>query len=174
MSHGNLSNNLPYSGGTSSIFSRLQTTLAQPRTRIIIVCLLLVLSAMLFAYYYVIAPKLKPSYVANNELKPSNNGLADKEAELILFYADWCPHCKTAKPEWNEVKEKYNGKTINGYTILFTEVNCTTETSEIEEKMRQYKIEGFPTIKLLKDGQVVEFDAKPTQSNLNQFLNTVI
>ena len=40
--------------------------------------------------------------------------------------------------------------------------------------MNKYKIEGFPTIKLLKDGQVIEFDAKPTKENLTQFLNTAL
>jgi hypothetical protein len=40
--------------------------------------------------------------------------------------------------------------------------------------MDQYTIEGFPTIKLLKDGQVIDFDAKPTKDSLTQFLNTVL
>ena len=38
----------------------------------------------------------------------------------------------------------------------------------------QYKIEGFPTIKLLKDNKVYDFDAKPTKDNLNNFINTVV
>lgn len=97
-----------------------------------------------------------------------------KEAELMLFYVDWCPHCKTAKPEWEQVKTEYGDKTINGYRIIFTEVNCTNETPDIEKMINQYKIEGYPTIKLLKDSQVIEFDAKPTKANLDQFLNTVL
>jgi hypothetical protein len=40
--------------------------------------------------------------------------------------------------------------------------------------MNQYNIEGFPTIKLLKDGQIIEYDAKPTKETLVQFLNTVL
>lgn len=167
-------NSMDYNGGNSSIVSRLRSTIMQPRSIIILVGLLILLGASYYAYYYIVSPRLKPSYVANNELKPVGQSPGDKEAELILFYADWCPHCKTAKPEWNEVKEQYNGKTLKGYTILFTEVNCTTETPEVEQKMGQYKIEGFPTVKLLKDGQVVEFDAKPTKSNLDQFLNSVL
>ena len=38
----------------------------------------------------------------------------------------------------------------------------------------KYNVEGFPTIKLLKDGQVIEYDAKPTKETLTQFLNTVL
>ena len=63
---------------------------------------------------------------------------------------------------------------MNGYNIIFTEINCTNETPDVEKMVNTYKIEGYPTIKLLKDGQIVEFDAKPTKSNLEQFLKTVM
>ena len=115
----------------------------------------------------------KTSFVANRE------GLDDvddsnKVANLILFYVDWCPHCNTAKPEWDALKDEYEGKKINGYSIVFTEYNCTNETAEIEEVMNKYSIEGYPTIKLVKDNQIIEYDAKPTKSTIEQFLNTVL
>jgi thiol-disulfide isomerase/thioredoxin len=99
---------------------------------------------------------------------------SEKQAELMLFYVDWCPHCKTAKPVWDELKTEYKDKTINGYNVLFTEINCTTETPEIEKLIAKFSIEGYPTIKLLKDGQVIEYDAKPTKDTLTQFLNTAL
>ena len=40
--------------------------------------------------------------------------------------------------------------------------------------INKYKIEGYPTIKLLKDGNVIEYDAKPNKATLEQFLNTVL
>ena len=110
-------------------------------------------------------------YTANRENMYSKTG---SNAELILFYVDWCPHCKTAKPEWENLKSEYEGKTINGYKVIFTEYNCTNETAEIEQLIKKYKIEGYPTIKLLKDNQVIEYDAKPTKATLEQFLNTVL
>jgi thiol-disulfide isomerase/thioredoxin len=99
---------------------------------------------------------------------------SNKIATMMLFYVDWCPHCKTAKPEWENLKTEYEGKNINGYTLVFTEYNCTNESPENEELMNKYKIEGYPTIKLLKDNQVVEYDAKPTKSTMEQFLHTVL
>jgi thiol-disulfide isomerase/thioredoxin len=129
---------------------------------------LLIISALV--YYFYIMPKSKPNYSAN-----STEGFAqDKSAELLFFYADWCPHCKTAKPAWAEIVSKYENKTINGYKVVFTEINCTTETDEIGQIMNKYKIEGFPTLKLLKDGQIIEYDAKPTKETLDEFLNTVL
>ena len=124
-------------------------------------------------YYYFTLGKANASFKHNLEHKqvdPKNNS----QAELILFTVDWCPHCKKAQPIWNELKSEYENKTINGYTILFTEVNCTNESPEIEKMINKYKIEGYPTIKLLKDGNVIEYDAKPNKTTLVQFLNTVL
>ena len=101
----------------------------------------------------------------------NNNG---SDVELMLFHVDWCPHCKTALPEWEKLKQEYANKKVNGHKIIFLEYNCTEETEEITKKMETYKIEGFPTIKLKIDGRVIEFDAKVNQSNLEQFLATAL
>jgi thiol-disulfide isomerase/thioredoxin len=110
----------------------------------------------------------------HNEEIGTETETPSKVANLMLFYVDWCPHCKTAKPEWNSLKEEYDGKTINGYIVVFEEYNCTDESSEIEELINKYKIDGYPTIKLIKDNQVIEYDAKPTKSTMEQFLTTVL
>lgn len=103
-----------------------------------------------------------------------DGSVTDKSAELMLFSVDWCPHCKTAKPEWDQVKTEFQGKIINGHKVLFKEINCTEESDETSKLMDTYGIKGYPTIKLVKDGQVIEFDAKPTKSTITQFLNTAI
>ena len=68
----------------------------------------------------------------------------------------------------------YENKTINGYKIVFTEIDCSEESAEVEKLMNQYNIEGYPTIKLLKDGQIIEYDAKPSKEILVKFLNTAL
>ena len=118
-------------------------------------------------------PIFKTNFTPNNEYSTGKTD-STNEAELLFFYAEWCPHCKTAKPVWQDITSEFENKTINGYKVVFTEVNCTTENAKVEEMMNKYKIEGFPTIKLIKDGQVIEFDAKPTKDNLTQFLNTAL
>ena len=119
-------------------------------------------------------------YMYNNQTNTQQkenfeNGSDDKRtAELMFFSVDWCPHCKTAKPEWEQLKAEYKDKKINGYNLIFTDIDCTKETPQIEKLMNTYKIEGYPTIKLLKDGQVIDYDAKPTKDTLVKFLNTVL
>jgi thiol-disulfide isomerase/thioredoxin len=115
----------------------------------------------------------KTSFHANRENIPEDQN-SNKTATLMLFYVDWCPHCKTAKPEWESLKTEYDGKTVNGYTINFMEYNCTNESAEISQLMDKYSIEGYPTIKLVKDNQIIEYDAKPTKSTMEQFINTIL
>lgn len=141
------------------------------KTIIIILVIILFLGIGIYYYNFHVKPTNNTTYSANNE---HTSGGQAGQAEIMLFYADWCPHCKTAKPIWEEVKAEYENKTVNGYKVLFTDVNCTNETPDVEKLMSTYKIEGFPTIKLLKDGQVIEFDAKPSKATLEQFLNTVL
>lgn len=132
------------------------------------------LAMMAIGYYvYVTYIANKTTYNANREQEGFTSD-SNKVATMMLFYVDWCPHCKTAKPEWENLKSEYEGKQINGYTLEFIEHNCTTESAETEELMNKYKIEGYPTIKLIKDNEVVEYDAKPTKATMEQFLHTVL
>jgi thiol-disulfide isomerase/thioredoxin len=143
-----------------------------------VIFLVIILAVISYFIYKSITDSAKnPTYKANRENVPVGSAAASnsgKEAEIMLFSTDWCPHCKTAKPEWEQVKAEYNGKQIHGYTIIFTEVNCTNESPDVEKMMNTYKIEGYPTIKLVKDNQIIDYDAKPSKATLTQFLNTVV
>jgi thiol-disulfide isomerase/thioredoxin len=94
------------------------------------------------------------------------------DCEVIFFYVDWCPHCKTAKPEFEKFSKDNQNIKVNGYNVIIKEIDCTQETQKTADLMDKYNIEGFPTIIMLKDGEEVQFDAKPTNENLTQFVNT--
>lgn len=170
------SNSLPPLGDESSgVFSRVMSagSALSTNTWIIVGTVILFLCIALFYYFYYVAPSSKTTYHPNSEQVPVGSSTGNT-AELMFFYADWCPHCKAAKPIWNDMKAEYENKTINGYKIIFTDVDCSEETSEVEKLMNQYSIEGYPTIKLIKDGEVIEYDAKPSKETLTKFLNTVL
>jgi hypothetical protein len=141
---------------------------------LIIGCIILFGVIAVLYYIFYISPSLNTKYTVNSEQVPIGSSKTSNTAELLFFYADWCPHCKAAKPIWNDLKSEYENKTINGYQIIFTEVDCSEESAEVEKLMNQYNVEGYPTIKLLKDGQVIEYDAKPSKETLTKFLNTVL
>jgi thiol-disulfide isomerase/thioredoxin len=135
---------------------------------IILVIILIIILYIYFAYYR----KIKENFKSNNEIDYSNGDT--KNAKVCFFYVDWCPHCKTALPEWNAFKNEMNNTDINGYKLTCVEYNCTTETSEVTSLINQYNIEGYPTVKMIKDNEVFDFDAKPTTSYLKQFCYTMI
>jgi thiol-disulfide isomerase/thioredoxin len=161
-------------GGGFSDYLKFPSAGGSSITRIgIIIVIIIVIAVALYYGYKYLSKKFSVGYKANSEHIPVD-GVSGNECELLLFTANWCPICKRAAPEWEQVKLEYKGKTVNGYTIVFTDVDCTNESPNVTKLMDQYKIEGFPTIKLIKNGQVVEFDAKVTKANLEQFINTAI
>ena len=125
---------------------------------------------------YVMYNNARPKLLTqiNGGASAAPEGESSSDAELIFFFANWCPHCKEAKPQWEEVKKEYSGKTVNGYEMVFTEVDCTEESDEVKQATKQYEIEGYPTIKLVKDGQVIDYDAKPDKETMVKFINTVV
>jgi thiol-disulfide isomerase/thioredoxin len=174
------SNSLPsLNNNPSGLFSSVMTAGSRLNTNTMIIIGAVVLFSIiaLFYYFYFVSPSTKKLFYPNNEnvvAGSQGDSQVNNTAELLFFYADWCPHCKAAKPIWNELKSEYENKTINGYKIIFTEIDCTEESAEVEKLINQYSVEGYPTIKLLKDGQIIDYDAKPTKETLTKFLNTVL
>jgi thiol-disulfide isomerase/thioredoxin len=167
----NFNQSLPIGEDSSSIFSKIAGSRFNNSTTMIVIAIILASITVALYYFYYMVPKAK--YQPNSE-KVSNEVANGETAELLFFYADWCPHCKTAKPIWDDLKSEYENKTINGYKVVFTDINCSEETAEVDKMMNKYSIEGYPTIKLLKDGQIIEYDAKPSKDTIKQFLNTVL
>ncbi len=109
----------------------------------------------------------------------SINKKHDENVDIMMFTVDWCPHCKTALPEWERFCSVYggeNGKKVNGTKINCIRYDCTNdENPETEELLSKYGIEGFPTIKLRREnGDIIEYDAKVKYPILEQFVQTVL
>jgi endoplasmic reticulum resident protein 44 len=107
--------------------------------------------------------------------KQKNTGAEDSDdesdaqvCEILFFYTTWCPYCKKATPEWEKFKEQWNGKTKNGYSIVMKDIDCDTN----DTTAAKYEVVGYPTIKLIKDNKITDYDAKPNLETLNQFLNS--
>lgn len=139
----------------------------------VVITIALLIWAIVFVYKKYLVPKMNPTYAANKEFVDTDED--EKEAEVLIFTVDWCPYCKKAMPVWNKFKEEYEGKTIHGYTLYFKTINCTDENdAEVKDLLNKYNIEGYPTIKLIKDGEPITFDAKPEIKTLESFLQTVL
>ena len=73
-------------------------------------------------------------------------------------------------PVWSDLKSEYQNKKVNDYRINFIEIDCDQDPKTADE----FKIEEYPTIKLIKNNQVIEYDAKPSRDTLKEFLNSML
>lgn len=67
---------------------------------------------------------------------------------VVLYYADWCGHCKDFKPVWEELKDAF--KTIN---VKYEEYEADNNPKEIEKA----HVQGFPTIIIKHNGEEEEY-----------------
>jgi len=95
-----------------------------------------------------------------------------KAAEITLFFATWCPACKSIKSDWEQFRNDFSNKKINNVTLLIKEVDCSEREPETEDIMNQYNITGFPTVKLTYNGKITELQQKPTYDNLVSFVKS--
>lgn len=82
---------------------------------------------------------------------------------LTMYYADWCGHCQTAKPEFAKLGSK---QTIAGKVVNIKMVNPETQPDEAVGA----NIRGFPTIVLKNGDKTVEYSGQRTQEALLAFL----
>ena len=142
---------------------------------ILIICLSAIfLGLALYIYIYYISPKLNPDFVPNLEFVKKDESV--KQATLYLFYVNWCPHSKKVLPLWENLKKRYDGKNVNGITVNLVGINGEEDEEAVADFEGTYKVkvDGYPTIFLVKGDQVIEYDATPTETTLIEFLNSAL
>ena len=112
------------------------------------------------------------SYYEGYSNAPESGAAATPVATIRMFKVDWCPHCKKALPEFQQIENEYSGKTVNGHKLEFAVVDG--EDSANQSLVNEYKIQGYPTIVLTKGGKNIEYDAKVDKPTLDKFINTMI
>ena len=117
-------------------FSKLLT---KKNMKSLMIISVLLFSMMIIGIFY-------NKYIEGFETSPSN---FDTEfvsgKKLVLFYADWCGHCKDFKPVWDEVANTSN----TGSEKKLISVNVGGDSTEESKLKRDYNVEGFPTIILI-------------------------
>ena len=135
---------------------------------IILIIIIIFLSLASFIYNNFIKNVLNKNNNENKEYVNKNNS---NDVLILYFYTQWCPYCKQSMPEIKKFEDYVNGLNAeNSYKITVTKIDCD-ENSAMANK---YKIQGYPTIKLIYKGKVYDYDAKPTKENLIQFLETTV
>ena len=82
-------------------------------------------------------------------LKPSRDSFPDKLV-IVMVMADWCGHCKNAKPEFKKAIEISNDEFI----FCFADVTSEKELSNKTSFFKNFR--GFPHITCFKNGVEIE------------------
>ena len=142
---------------------------------IILVVIAIFIGVAFWVYTTYVAPSINPDYVPNREF---TDGEGSNTADLFMFSVDWCPYSKAAKPVWKKLTDKYNGQEVNGTLLQVTEIDGDKQAQELENFESKYlngkKIDGYPSIYMVKDDKVVEYEAKPKLDTLKEFINSVL
>ncbi|CAG9766876.1 unnamed protein product [Ceutorhynchus assimilis] len=90
--------------------------------------------------------------------------LQQNQFVLVMFYAPWCGHCNKMKPEYVTAAQQLEAE---GLKKCLAVIDCT----ENPQTMQTYEIQGFPTIKLFKNGKfITEYTGKRTTEAIKTFI----
>lgn len=109
----------------------------------------------------------KEGFESSTEDLEENIGGQKKAA--VLFYADWCGHCKKFMGEWDKLSKDVNDVQEN---VKIIKVNCGNPDKNKEHKriMDKHSIEGYPTIKIFENGKESEYNGNRTSAEIKKYL----
>lgn len=127
-----------------------------------------IVSKFAMDYYNKTQSDQKLADLANNQERPN-------DVTVYLFFADWCKHCIKARPAWESFMMQYNNKPYKDRRIVCNEIDCSDVTNNTnDELMKQFGVNSYPTILMIKDQKIVRFDASVTKDNLDEFVKKMI
>ena len=156
--------------------SSLMNKITSPKFLIIIVLIGIFVSLALFVYNKYVAPRLNPDFVPNKEFIDTEKHDGIDNAILYYFRADWCPISKKTDPIITELENFYKQNPIENVEFKVLIINGEEEETEMEKFEKNYdvRIDGYPSIYLVKSDKIIEYNAKPDLDTLKEFINTAL
>tara|TARA_B100001778_G_scaffold139716_1_gene114827 strand:- start:1220 stop:1708 length:489 start_codon:yes stop_codon:yes gene_type:complete len=110
-------------------------------------------------------------HILNKEFDYTSSANYSNKVNLYYFYTEWCPYCKKANPEWEDFcRELDNIYNNSSYQFNYFKIDC-----DKNQKMAdKYNVEGYPTIKMVYNKKIYDYNAKPDKTNLLKFVESVI
>ena len=132
------------------------------RTHPQVIVLVFYLAYRVYSGYFAKPQTIEGSRVVQvNSTEQLEEELASKEIAVVDFYADWCPPCKTAAPEFAIMS-----KNLTSINFLKVNVDAAKDVAKLHE------IKSMPTFKIFVKGKMVQqftgFNKSQILSKLNE------
>jgi thiol-disulfide isomerase/thioredoxin len=95
------------------------------------------------------------------------SGSAPAMNSFTMYYADWCPHCQTIKPEFTEFSNRGSVE-VAGKKCEIRMIDAAKNPEAAKGK----PVKGFPTFLLeTTDGKIVEYQGERNTDGWLAFIN---
>ena len=160
----------------TSIKTSLMSKITSPKFIMIILLIGGFVALALFVYNKYVAPRLNPDFVPNKEFIDTEKHDGIDNAILYYFRADWCPISKKTDPIITELENFYKQNPIENVEFKVLIINGEEEETEMDKFEKNYdvRIDGYPSIYLVKNDKIIEYNAKPDLDTLKEFINTAL
>jgi thiol-disulfide isomerase/thioredoxin len=95
-------------------------------------------------------------------------GFASSGKEVVIVKADWCGHCKKAKPEFEKLIGASPIRLSDGSEVTVRMLDEGSNKPEVQG----LGVKGFPTILYLSNGQKTEYSGPRTYDGVMGFLQS--
>ena len=113
--------------------------------------------------YFELYQKYKNKYISlKSKIEKVQTGGSQK-TEVFLFKADWCPHCRTFLPQWEQLKSDHSDE----YDFI------TYDSDKDSSEMQSWPIQGFPTIMVKKGKDVMEYVGPNEYNSVLKFIKNI-
>ena len=87
--------------------------------------------------------------------------------KFTMYYADWCPHCHSAKPEFEKLGAT---QTIGGKKVACSAIEAEKNPEKVKEK-----VNGYPTFRFYDaEGQMTEYNGERNAKGFQSFLEDMM
>ena len=102
------------------------------------------------------------------DLKVFNDEFPQHKLVVAGFFATWCGHCKTFKPEWEKFTTEAKRSPLKGLVVTIPEEHMKGA------KCDQTNFQGFPTVRIFKDKGFHDYTGKREAKALMDHIKTIV
>jgi thiol-disulfide isomerase/thioredoxin len=88
--------------------------------------------------------------------------------EVIIWKAEWCGHCKDAKPAFDDLLAASPITLKDGSKATVRVFDADADKAEVAK----YNVKGYPSIFIMKGGNQIEYPGPRTKEGVIDFLNS--